>query len=94
MSAFSKNVYFDVLDDIVDEYNNTYHKTIKMKPVDVGDDFFAEYNEKSNVKDPKFKVGDHVRISNFKNVFAKGYTTNWSEEIFVVKKKILCLGHI
>ena len=90
MSAFSKNVYFDVLDDIVDEYNNTYHKTIKMKPVDVGDDFFAEYNEKSNVKDPKFKVGDHVRISNFKNVFAKGYTTNWSEEIFVVKKKKYC----
>ena len=91
MTAISKNVYFDVLDDIVDEYNNTYHKTIKMKPVNVGDDSFAEYNgiafnEESNEKDPKFKVGDHVRISKFKNIFAKGYTSNWSEEIFVVKK--------
>ena len=86
MTAISKKVDFDLLDDIVDEYNNTYHKTIKMKPVDVGDDSFAEYNEESNKKDPKFKVGDHVRISKFKNVFAKGYTPNWSEEIFVVKK--------
>ena len=86
MTAISKNVYFDVLDDIVDEYNNTCHKTIKMKPVDVADDSFAEYNEESNEKDPKFKVGDHVRISKFKNVFAKGYTPNWSEEIFIVKK--------
>ena len=86
IAAISKNVYFDVLDDIVDEYNNTYHKTIKMKPVDVKSDSFAKYNEESNEKDPKFKVGDHVRISKFKNVFAKGYTPNWSEEIFVVKK--------
>ena len=79
MTASSKNVYFDVLDDLVDEYNNTYHKTIKMKPKDVKSDSFAEYNEESNEKDPKFKVGDHVRISNFKNVFAKGCTPNWSE---------------
>ena len=57
-----------------------------MKPIDVGDDSFAEYDEESNEKDPKFKVGDHVRISKFKNIFAKGYTPNWSEEIFVVKK--------
>ena len=62
MTAISKNVYFDVLNDTVDEYNNTYHKTIKMKPIDVKDDSFAEYNEESDVKDPKFKVGDHVRI--------------------------------
>ena len=77
-------------------YNNTYHKTIQMKPIDVEDNFFAEYNEESNEKDPKFKVGDHVIISKFQNVFAKGYTPNWSEEIFVVKKKkkILCLGHM
>ena len=60
MTAISKNIYFDVLDYIVDEYNNTYHKTIKMKPIDFGDDSFAEYNEESNEKDPKFKVGDHV----------------------------------
>ena len=58
-----------------------------MKPIDVEDNSFAEYNEESNEKDPKFKVGDHVRISKFKNVFAKRYTSNWSEEIFVVKKK-------
>ena len=77
---------FDVLDDIVDEYNNTYHKIIKMKPLDVGDDSFAEYSEESNEKDPKFKVGDHIRISKFRNVFAKGYTPNLSEEVFVVKK--------
>ena len=57
-----------------------------MKPVGVKSDSFAEYNEESNKKDPKFKVGDHVRISNFKNVFAKGYTPNWSKEIFIVKK--------
>ena len=57
-----------------------------MKSINFKDDSFAEYNEKSNEKDPKFKVGDHVRISKFKNVFAKGYTPNWSEEIFIVKK--------
>ena len=81
MTTISKNVYFYVLDDVVDEYNNTYHKTITMKPVDVGDDSFAGYSKESNEKDPKFKVGDHVRISKFKNIFAKGYTPNWSEEI-------------
>ena len=86
MTAISKNVYFNVLDDIVYKYKNTYHKTIKMKPVDFGDDSFAGYNEESNKKDPKLKVGDHVKISKLKNVFAKGYTPNWSEEIFVVKK--------
>ena len=86
LTAISKNVYFDVLDDIIDEYNNTYHKTIKMKPIDVGDDSFAEYNEKSNEKDPKFKVVDHARISKFKNVFAKGYTYKRGEDFFIIKK--------
>ena len=86
MAAISKNVYFDVLDDIVDEYNNIYHRTIKMKPIDVKNDSFAEYNEESNEKDPKFKVVDHVRISKYQNIFAKAYAPNWSEEIFVVKK--------
>ena len=91
MATISKNVYFDVLDDIVVKYNNTYHKSIKMKPIDVKSDSFAEYNgiafnEESNEKYPKFKVSDHVRISKFKNVFAKGYTPNQSEEIFIVKK--------
>ena len=57
-----------------------------MKPMDVESDSFAEYNEESNEKDPKFKVGNHVSISKYKNIFAKGYTPNWSEEVFVVKK--------
>ena len=86
MIVISKNVFFDVLDDIVDICNNTYHRTIEMKPIDVRDDSYVEYNEKSNEKDPKFKVGDHVRISKYKNIFAKGYNPNWSEEIFIVKK--------
>ena len=86
MTAISKNVYFDVLNDIVDEYNNAYHKTIKIKPIDVKSDFFAEYNKEPSEKDPKFKVGDHVRISRYKNIFAKRYAPNWSEEFFVVKK--------
>ena len=77
MTAVSKNVYFDVLEDIVDEYNNTYHRTIKMKPINVKYDSSAEYNEESNEEDPKFKVGDHVRIPKHKSVFAKGYTSNW-----------------
>ena len=87
MTAVSKNVYFDVLDDIVNAYNNTYHRTTGMKPVDVKSDSFAEYNEEFNERDPKYKVGDHVRISKYKNIFAKGNAPNWSEEIFVVKKK-------
>ena len=86
MTAISKNVYIEVLDDIVNKYNNTVHKTIKMKPIDVTDDSFAEYNEESNKKDPKFKVGDHVRISKYKNIFAKGYVPNWSEEVFIVNE--------
>ena len=85
MTNISKNVYFDVLDDIVNKYNNTVHRSIKMKPIDVTDDSYAEYNEDSNKKNPKFKVGDHVRISKYKNVFAKEYTQNWSEEVFVSK---------
>ena len=86
MTAISKNVYYDALDDIINKYNNTVHKTIKMKPIDVTDDYFAECNEESNKKDPKFKVGDHVRISKYKNIFAKGYTPNLSEEIFISSK--------
>ena len=66
-----------------------------MKPVDIEDDSFAEYNEESNEKDPKFEIGDQVRISKYKNIFAKGYAPNWSVEIFVVNKiKVLYLGHM
>ena len=83
MIAISKNVYFDVLDDILNKYNNTVYKTIKMKPV-VTDDCYAEYNENFNKKDLKCKVGVHVGISKYKNVFAKGYAPNWPGEVFVV----------
>ena len=86
MLSISKNIYFDVLDDIVNKYNDTVHRTIKMKPIDVTSDSFAEYNEDSNETKPKFKVGDHVRISKYKTIFAKGYTQNWSEEAFIISK--------
>ena len=86
MTATSKNVYFDVLDDVVNKYNNAVHRAIKMKPIDVTSDSYAEYNEDSDKKDSKFKVGDHVRISKYKNIFAKGFATNWSEEVFVGSK--------
>ena len=86
MTAVSKNVYFDALDDIINKYNNTVHRTVKMKPTDVTSDSFAEYNEDSNEKDPKFKVGDLLRISKYKNIFVRGYTQNWSEEVFVISK--------
>ena len=83
----NKNIYFDVLDDIVDKYNNTIHRTIKIKLIEVTDDYYAEYNEDpSNKKDPKFKVHDNVTISKYKKFFAKGYTPNWSEEVFVINK--------
>ena len=86
MTSVSKNVYIDKLDDIVDEYNNTYHRTIKMKPFDVKDNTYIDFKKEVNDKNPKFKVGDHVRISKYKNMFAKRYMPNWSEEIFVIKK--------
>ena len=86
MTSMSKNVYIDKLDDVVVVYNNTYHRTIKMKPVDVKDDTYIDFNKEVNDSNSKFKVGDHVRISKYKNVFAKGYTPNWYEEVFVVSK--------
>ena len=76
----------DVLNDIVDKYNNKFHRTIKMKPTDVTSDSYSEYNENSNKKDSKFKVGDRVRISKYKSIFSKGYAPNWSEEVFLVDK--------
>ena len=86
MTAKSKNVYINKLDDIVNEYSNIYRRTIKMKPVDVKHNTFINFKKEVNVEGPKFKVGDHVRISKYKNFFAKGYTPNSSEEIFVIKK--------
>ena len=69
MNSVSKNVYVDKLDDIVNKFNNTYRRTIKMKPVDVKDDTYIDSVKEVNDKDPKFKVGDHVRISKYKNIF-------------------------
>ena len=86
MTANSENVYFNVSNDIIDKYNNRYKKTIKMKPIDVKRGSFVEYNEEYDKKDPKFKVGDHVRILKYNNIFAKGCAPNWSEEIFVIKQ--------
>ena len=79
MTAISKNVYIDVLNDTVNRYNNTVHRTIKIKPIDVKNVCYVECNEDSNKKSPKFKVNDRVRISKYKNLFAKGYVPNWSE---------------
>ena len=60
MTAISKNIFFDVLDDIVDKYNNTVHRTIKIKPIEATDNYYAKYNEYPNKKTPKFKVGDKI----------------------------------
>ena len=79
-------MYIDKLDDIVGEYIDTYHRTIEIKPVDVKDNKYIDFNKDINDKDLKFKVGDRVRISKYKNLFANGYTPNWSEEVFVVSK--------
>ena len=86
MTTIGKNVYIDVLYDIVKKYNKTVHSSIKMKPKDVTDIKYVEYSEETNKKDPKFKIGNNVTISKYKNIFAKGYASNWSEEVFVVNK--------
>ena len=86
MTSISKNVYVEKLDDIVNEYNNTYHRIIKMKPIDVKDNTYIKFGKEVNDDNAKSKVGDHVRISKYKNVFPKGYTPNWSEEVFVIKE--------
>ena len=72
-------MYIAKLDDIVNECNNAHHRTIKMKPVDVKDNTFIDFKIEVNDKDSKYKVGDHVRISKYKNIFAKVYTPIWSE---------------
>ena len=79
-------MYIDKLNDIVKEYNNKYHTSIKMKPIDVKDNTCIGFKKEINNKDPKFRVADYVRISKYKNIFAEGYMTNWSEEIFISSK--------
>ena len=91
MTSGSKNIYIDKLNDIVTEYNNTHHRTIRIKPVNVKDSTYIDIKKEVNDKDPKLKVGDHLRISACKNILAKGYTPNWSQEVFVnikVKNKV------
>ena len=85
MTPVSKNVYIDKLDDMVSEYNNTYHRIIKMKPVDVEDNTHIDFEEEVNDKDPKFKFGDHAIMSKYKIIFAKRYIPNCPEEVFVIK---------
>ena len=86
MTSISKNKYIDKLDDIVNKYNNTYSSRIKMKPVDVRSNTYIGSSKEINDKDPKFKIGDTVRLSKYKNIFAKGYTPNCSEQVFVIEK--------
>ena len=95
MNLIPKNVYIDRLDDIVYEYNNTYHSTIKMKPVDVNSSSYIDFGIENNEKSLKFEVGDYVRILKFIDIFAAAYAPNWFEEVFLIKKlKILCHGHM
>ena len=78
-------MYIDKLDDIVNKYNNTYHSTTKTKCVDIKSNTYIDSNKKIDNKDPKFKIGDIVRIPKYENIFAKGYGPNWSEDVFVIK---------
>ena len=86
MTSIPKNVHIGKLDDIVNKYNNTYHSRIKLKLVDVKSNTYINSSKEIDDKDPKFKIGDIVRISEYKNIFAKGYVPNWSEEVFVITK--------
>ena len=83
---YDANVYYDVLDDMVNKYDNTMHNTIKIKPKDVKNDNNRVYIDEHNKKSARYNVGDRVKISKFKNIFAKGYTPNWSREIFIINK--------
>ena len=86
MTSVSENVYIDKLDDIVNKYNNVYHSTIKIRPFDVKSNTYIDFSKEIDNKNPKFKIGHTVRVSKYKNIFVKGYTPNWSEEVFVIKK--------
>ena len=95
MTAISKNVYIDKLDDIVNEYNNTYHRTIKMKPADVKDNTYIDFGKVVNDKDPKFNIGDHVRISKYKNILVKDiHQIGLKKFLLLVKLKVQFHGHM
>ena len=81
MTSVSTNGHFDKLDGTINKYNNAYHSAIKMKPFDVKSEIYIESSKETNDKNPKLKIDDNVRISKYKNIFSKGYTPNWSEEV-------------
>ena len=81
-----KNVYIDKLDDTVDKYSNTYHRAIKMKPVDGKNKTYIDFGKEDNNEISKFRIGDHVRMSKYKDIFSKGCTPNWLEEVSIIKK--------
>ena len=85
ITSISKNVFIDKLDDRVNKYKYTYHSTTKMKSIDIKQNTYIQSSKEINAKSPKFKIGDNVKISKF-NVFGKGYTPNWSEEVFIIKE--------
>ena len=85
MTSISKIVYIDKFVDIVNKYNNMYHSTIKMKPADVNPSTNLDFNIENDKEYPKFKVGDHVRVSKYKRIFEKVYISNCSKEMFVIK---------
>ena len=82
MISVSRNVYIDK----IDKYRNTYYRTIKMNPFDVKPSMYIDFHKESNKESPTFKVSDNVRISKYKNIFAKGYVSNWFREFLVIKK--------
>ena len=86
MTAISKNVYFDMLDDIVNKYNNTVHRTIKTQPIDVTDDYYAKYNENFNKKILNLKLVTMLQFQNIKKNLLKDLPQNWSEKVFAISK--------
>ena len=72
MTSMSESVYIDKLVDIVNEYSNTYHNKVKVKPIDVNSNTYIDSNKDTDEKYPKFKTGETIRISKYKNLFAKG----------------------
>ena len=86
MTEVLKNLYISKVDEIDGKYNNTYHRTNQVKPANFVSDMYIEYAVERNGKDLEFKVGDHVRISKYKDIFAKGFTPSWSEKVFMIKK--------
>ena len=84
MTSISKIMYIDKLYDIVNKYNNTYLSTVKMNPIDAKSSMYIDFDKKNNKENPKFKVGDNIRISKYKNIFAKGFVPNWSKEMLVI----------